>query len=63
MREVPSRPEVDESALLRRRLAFLIHTAVTVSMHKVNGSQVRYLESDFAYSFHSCPNRSCAPAM
>lgn len=35
------------------------HTAVMVSMHSTNGSEVKYLESDSAYSFHSCPKRSC----
>ena len=39
------------------------HTAVTVSMHKTNGSEVKYLESEKEYSFHSCPNRSCLPGM
>ena len=38
-------------------------TAVTVSMHKTNGSEVRYLESEKEYSFHSWPNRSCLPGM
>jgi hypothetical protein len=33
-------------------------TAVTVSMHRTKGSEVRYRESERAYSFHSCPNRS-----
>lgn len=28
-------------------------TAVTVSMHSTNGSEVRYRESEKAYSFHS----------
>ena len=37
-------------------------TAVTVSMHKTNGSAVRYLESAKAYSFQNCPKRSCFPA-
>ena len=36
-------------------------TAVTVSMHKTNDSEVKYLESENEYSFHSCPNRSCLP--
>jgi len=35
-------------------------TAVTVSMQSTNGSLVRYLESENAYSFQSCPKRSCA---
>jgi hypothetical protein len=35
-------------------------TAVTVSMQSTNGSEVRYRESEKAYSFHSCPNRSWA---
>ena len=34
-------------------------TAVMVSMQSTNGSEVRYLESEKAYSFHSWPNRSC----
>ena len=38
-------------------------TAVTVSIHKTNGSEVRYLESENEYSFHNCPNRSCLPGM
>lgn len=29
-------------------------------MQSTNGSEVRYLESEKAYSFQSCPNRSCA---
>jgi hypothetical protein len=37
-----------------------IRTAVTVSMHSTKGSEVRYRESDNAYSFHSCPKRSWA---
>lgn len=28
-------------------------TAVHVSMHKTNGSENKYLESDSAYSFHN----------
>lgn len=36
---------------------------MTVSIQTTNGSEVRYLESESAYSFHSCPNRSCAGAM
>ncbi len=36
-------------------------TAVTVSMHKTKDSEVKYLESENEYSFHSCPNRSCLP--
>ena len=39
------------------------HTAVTVSIHKTNDSEVRYLESENEYSFHNCPNRSCLPGM
>jgi hypothetical protein len=35
-------------------------TAVTVSMQRTKGSEVRYLESESAYSFHNCPKRSCA---
>jgi hypothetical protein len=35
-------------------------TAVTVSMQRTKGSEVKYLESESAYSFHSCPKRSCA---
>lgn len=38
-------------------------TAVIVSMHRTKGSDVRYLESAREYSFHSCPNRSCAGAI
>lgn len=38
-------------------------TAVTVSMHKTNDSEVKYLESENEYSFHNCPNRSCLPGM
>ncbi len=38
-------------------------TAVTVSMHRTKGSEVRYRESESEYSFHSCPKRSCAPPM
>ena len=38
-------------------------TAVTVSIHRTNGSEVRYLESENEYSFHNCPNRSCLPGM
>ena len=38
-------------------------TAVTVSMHKTNDSEVRYLESEKEYSFHNCPNRSCLPGI
>lgn len=38
-------------------------TAVTVSMHKTNASEVKYLESEKEYSFHNCPNRSCLPGM
>ena len=38
-------------------------TAVTVSMHRTNDSEVKYLESEKEYSFHSCPNRSCLPGM
>lgn len=34
-------------------------TAVMVSMHNTKGSEVKYLESDKLYSFHSCPKRSC----
>ena len=34
------------------------HTAVTVSMHSTKGSEVKYRESESAYSFHSCPKRS-----
>ena len=33
-------------------------TAVTVSMHSTNGSEVKYRESERAYSFHNCPNKS-----
>ena len=32
-------------------------------MHKTNDSEVKYLESENEYSFHSCPNRSCLPGM
>jgi hypothetical protein len=39
------------------------YTAVTVSMHSTNASEVRYLESDMAYSFHNSPKRSCLDAM
>jgi hypothetical protein len=35
-------------------------TAVTVSMQRTKGSEVKYLESESAYSFHNCPKRSCA---
>lgn len=35
-------------------------TAVTVSMQRTKGSEVRYLLSERAYSFQSCPKRSCA---
>lgn len=38
-------------------------TAVTVSIHRTNGSEVRYLESELAYSFHICPKMSVAGAM
>ena len=38
-------------------------TAVTVSIHKTNDSEVKYLESENEYSFHNCPNRSCLPGM
>ena len=38
-------------------------TAVTVSMHKTNASEVKYLESENEYSFHNCPNKSCLPGM
>ena len=38
-------------------------TAVTVSIHNTNGSEVRYLESESEYSFHICPNRSCMAGM
>jgi len=34
-------------------------TAVSVSMQRMNGSEVRYLESESAYSFHNCENRAC----
>lgn len=42
--------------LERRKL-----TAVTVSIQSTNGSLVKYLLSLNAYSFHNCPNKSCAP--
>jgi hypothetical protein len=35
-------------------------TAVTVSMQRTKGSEVRYLESLKAYSFQSWPRMSCA---
>lgn len=38
-------------------------TAVTVSIHRTNDSEVRYLESEKEYSFHNCPNRSCLLGM
>ena len=41
----------------------LERTAVTVSIHRTNDSEVRYLESEKEYSFHNCPNRSCLPGM
>ena len=40
-----------------------ILTAVMVSMHRTKGSDVRYLESDIAYSFQNWPKRSLAGAM
>lgn len=39
------------------------HTAVIVSIHRTKGSENRYLESESEYSFHSCPKKSCIPAM
>jgi hypothetical protein len=36
---------------------------VTVSIHRTKGSEMRYLESEYAYSFHIWPNRSVAGAM
>ena len=45
-------------AYVRRKL-----TAVMVSIHRTNGSEVRYLESELAYSFHICPKMSVAGAM
>ena len=41
----------------------IVRTAVIVSMHRTNGSEFIYLESENAYSFHSCPKRSCLPGM
>ncbi len=41
----------------------MARTAVTVSMHSTNGSDVMYLESENEYSFHNWPNRSCLPGM
>lgn len=35
-------------------------TAVIVSMHSTKGSEVRYRESERAYSFHNWPKRSWA---
>ena len=40
-----------------------VHTAVAVSMHNTKGSEVRYLESERAYSFHNWPKNSCEDAM
>lgn len=37
-------------------------TTVIVSIQSMNASDVMYLESDRAYSFHSCANKSCRPA-
>lgn len=36
---------------------------VQVSMHKTNGSENIYLESDSAYSFQSCAKNVCMPAI
>lgn len=38
-------------------------TAVTVSIHNTKGSEVRYRESDQAYSFQSWPKKSPLPAI
>lgn len=38
-------------------------TTVIVSMQRTTVSEVKYRESDSAYSFHSCPNRSWAEAI
>lgn len=35
-----------------------IRTAVIVSIHKTKGSCVKYLESEYEYSFHNCAKRS-----
>lgn len=37
-------------------------TTVRDSMHSINGSEVMYLESERAYSFHNCANRLCDAA-
>jgi hypothetical protein len=40
-----------------------IRTAVMVSMQSTKGSEVKYRESERAYSFHSWPKRSFAEPM
>ena len=42
---------------------WLILTAVEVSMQSTNASEVMYLESEYAYSFHIWPNGSCIAGM
>ena len=63
----PNRPGADvvSSAYLLQEKAMgdRERTAVTVSIHKTNGSEVRYLESENEYSFHNCPKKSCFPGM
>lgn len=52
MDELPEKKDLGCRKWLGRR------TAVTVSMQSTKGSEVKYRESESAYSFHSWPNRS-----
>jgi hypothetical protein len=51
----------DESNVLEPEIE--VPTAVTASIHTRNASDLRYLESEREYSFHSSPKRSLLPAI
>lgn len=51
------------STLVRVGARWRALTAVTVSIHNTKGSEVRYRESDQAYSFQSWPKKSPLPAI